>query len=724
MKLPLAWPRPEWSPIDGDKEVAADEELLMTGEGELRGRMITAVRVNGSRRVVKTKAQLDRAVTTAMETAEGSQVEVETEPAVPYDAEPKFLGVRFDAGLRFKRHIRELKTGGLRRVKVLKGMTGASWGFSRRLLKMTYGSYVRAYLEYGGDTVQAFAMPNDRKKLAQVQHAAARAISGCTKSVSSAVAEAEAGLVSLEVRAQAKAAVNFARYERLDEDNPMARRATSKVRHTAIGVSGSESRRDWRGWAKEALAEGKVPEAVERLPIHPVGVQFEEESAASARAGRFAQAEAGPEPEFVSWVSAPICRSDPKEVRRKATLGTLRAIHEGPVRNGGRRLWLFTDGSAMDGVSMGGSGWALWREMEGGEIAADYRASGVWCSSYRSEIRALSGGLAMFCGVEEEDVTELIVCSDSQSSVISLERGAEAQATDAGREVWRWLELCRRRGVAVRVHWVASHCGIAGNERADELAALGRSGPEGGLGALEPDWAEVQRGVPLDLASVRIAMRAWEGAKATERLWAKATAQSRWEADGVSSVARYQKVLADGPPVRMERAPSRQEARFLSQVRSGRCPLFRGYRARVKGAAEETAALCRHCGAKPEDLDHWLLECEALETVAHTVFGRRPELSDIARRPATTLVFCRKAGLRIGADPQGPQCQVAAGSLDVPEARLRKVRWRKTAVAVGKPESRNRKRSRKKKNGEAVRSVSIAERHSRLALGQRGVGGI
>ena len=68
--------------------------------------------------------------------------------------------------------------------------------------------------------------------------------------------------------------------------------------------------------------------------------------------------------------------------------------------------------------------------------------------------------------------TELpvVVCTDSQSALAALREGPAAQRTPLAASVWTALATLASPARRVHLQWVPSHCGIDGNERADDVA--------------------------------------------------------------------------------------------------------------------------------------------------------------------------------------------------------------------------------------------------------------
>ena len=70
------------------------------------------------------------------------------------------------------------------------------------------------------------------------------------------------------------------------------------------------------------------------------------------------------------------------------------------------------------------------------------------------------------------------MCTDSQAALITMAGGPRTQTTRRGATVWSLLRSITEAGQRVTLQWVPAHCGIPGNERADDLAREAASLPQ------------------------------------------------------------------------------------------------------------------------------------------------------------------------------------------------------------------------------------------------------
>jgi ribonuclease HI len=132
------------------------------------------------------------------------------------------------------------------------------------------------------------------------------------------------------------------------------------------------------------------------------------------------------------------------------------------------QLWtvIYTDGSAVGGVNCGGSS-ALVTSGDPGNptfLDARHQCGPEYTTSLEVEMRGL--WLALDCLDDEAVAAGVLICSDSQWALNALkESGHSAYSALAPLQArLRGLKGC------VCFQWVPTHCGLLGNQRADEEA--------------------------------------------------------------------------------------------------------------------------------------------------------------------------------------------------------------------------------------------------------------
>ncbi|KAF0289104.1 Nucleolar protein 6 [Amphibalanus amphitrite] len=148
-------------------------------------------------------------------------------------------------------------------------------------------------------------------------------------------------------------------------------------------------------------------------------------------------------------------------------------------------IWVWTDGSADAGVRSGGAGaFVEWPDGATDELRVP---AGQLCSSFRAEMVTLRAALNHLRDHPHQPSAPITICSDSQSALATLREGPASQKTLLGAAIW--TELAALAGPSRRIHlqWVPSHCGVDGNERADQIAKEATALP--------------QAAVPVDVAT-------------------------------------------------------------------------------------------------------------------------------------------------------------------------------------------------------------------------------
>ena len=223
-------------------------------------------------------------------------------------------------------------------------------------------------------------------------------------------------------------------------------------------------------------------------------------------------------------------------------------------------LTVFTDGSATEGTSSGGSAAVCY---QGQEVVVKMVASGGICSSFDTEVVAMQLAVE---SIKERRPRSAVIVTDSQSLVKALDN--EAPTMDHA------LETLKEGLVEVQaisptvVQWTPSHVGTEGNERADAEAK------EAGL--------LNQEGVPVG----------WNATKAAIKREIRYTPQLN---------NRLSRVYTNWRP---REGGGRREDVVMAQLRSGHCPSTSYYMKRI-GSMEQAG--CEDCGESDEK-DH-ILEC-------------------------------------------------------------------------------------------------------------------
>ena len=116
---------------------------------------------------------------------------------------PTFLGVKLDPRLTCKPHLEEIEARGIRRLAVMRKLSGTKWGANPRLLKTVYTGAVRPVLEYSSSSWIA-AAKSTKSRLNLVQNRGLRIILGAMKTTPVSEMEKTANIQPLVDRRQEK----------------------------------------------------------------------------------------------------------------------------------------------------------------------------------------------------------------------------------------------------------------------------------------------------------------------------------------------------------------------------------------------------------------------------------------------------------------------------------------------------------------------------------------
>ena len=350
----------------------------------------------------------------------------------------KLLGVTLDRLLHFGPHCRSLRQRVRPRTAQLRKLTGRDWGLEERQLRTVATGYVRGALEHAAAAWLPATSPSHQLILEREMRAVARVVTGCPRSTPSHAVMAEAGLAPVAERRLALAARLLAKACALPEDDPLRAIAEARVSARLSAVTG------WRSVGEEIWrAAGITP------PIEPLLPQPEPPW------------DPAPPVFFRLDIGAALPPATSDERRKELATLHLTALPQCAT-------WVWTDSSATGGVSDGGAG-AFIERPDGAEHEVRTPA-GRLCSSYRAEMVALQSALAYMMDNPAHDEYPIVVCTDSQFALAALRGGPAAQSSPLGIAIWRALKELSAGGRQIHLQWVPSHCGLRGNERADDIA--------------------------------------------------------------------------------------------------------------------------------------------------------------------------------------------------------------------------------------------------------------
>ena len=124
---------------------------------------------------------------------------------------------------------------------------------------------------------------------------------------------------------------------------------------------------------------------------------------------------------------------------------------------------IYTDGSATDAIQDGGAGSIIY--LPDGDTIESATATGKHCTNYAAEVKALSQGAQAILDIVANHKEDVVFLTDSKSVLDALACHGEHELRV------KLSKLIESRRVVLQ--WIPAHCGISGNEKADELAKRG-----------------------------------------------------------------------------------------------------------------------------------------------------------------------------------------------------------------------------------------------------------
>ena len=481
-----------------------------------------------------------------------------------FNPHPRLLGITLDRTLCFQAHSQASATKVSMRCRALAAMTSNSWGNKKHVLLRLYHTFARPCLDYCAAAWQPYLSATSYSTLERAHNKGLRVATGQLRTTPIEAIRKEANCPSYTTISRRLTTLAYEKSLRLPISRERHSIAARNVRHRL-------TRPSWRSTAA-ATVKNIVPD--ERLPLpHP------------------------PKPPWSTrhhqWTAAADIpdlppASSPEDTRRLAALRLLESLKHSVL--------IFTDGSASDGTRDGGAAAVVCSGPPASPIAREtVTAPGAkWTSSFEEELRALNLALQW---IHANRPPSVAICTDSQSLVKAL--------SGPSRNSQRLRDLLEECPCEIHLQWVPSHCGIPGNELADQAAktATNLPGPR----------------PATSLAATKCLL--WRAIQDPP------TAHTRTNQTYISPLSSHEKSLP------------REDGVLLAQLRSGHCMRLAAYRNIVRPEEDPT---CPHCHLAPQTVEHWLLDCPALRGTRQRVFnGADPSLSISVTSPKKVLQLAR-----------------------------------------------------------------------------------
>ena len=264
---------------------------------------------------------------------------------------------------------------------------------------------------------------------------------------------------------------------------------------------------------------------------------------------------------------------------------------------------VYTDGSAVDSVRLGGAGVVVTRGDAADPVRIEerMRVAGAITSSYQAELYALME--AMLWLTENRTMWErAMIVSDSQSGLKAVQNAVCGRGEDLLKKIVAAGKMLGANGKTLVFVWVPGHCGLIGNEWADGVAKRAVLGEQKDCECLY---------------------------KTVKCLWKRRERVMEWQHQ------RCRDVYGDGMKYEEEKDWSRNDAVSMARLRSGHSLELRGYRCRIGLENDDS---CRKCGDETESVEH-VVQCDAGWSM-RAMLGINC-LSDLCCRPREAMEYWR-----------------------------------------------------------------------------------
>ena len=357
---------------------------------------------------------------------------------IPQQDTPTYLGVKLDRRLTWGPQISQMESKAVKKMAVMKKLSGTKWGANARILKQVYTGYVRPQLEYGA-TSWGTASKTNTSKLSKVQNASLRIITGGMKTSPICTMETTANIKPLEERRKEKSLIQSEKIKRLPT-HPLHNKLKESTKNRLKRSSPNHLIKTNEKDITSALPSLK--EATEIL------VDYEEWD--------------NPNIKIETNVPGIGEKNEHGDHQLKnLTLEYIDTVYP-------QETWtqVYTDGSSENAVRNGGGGIHI--RYPNGLVTDTSIATGKYSTNYRAESCAILHA-AKTLNSSNNLTNSSVILTDCKSVLQSLESGEESKIfTEIKKEL---KELNEKTNIVLQ--WIPAHCGIPGNEKADKLSKDG-----------------------------------------------------------------------------------------------------------------------------------------------------------------------------------------------------------------------------------------------------------
>ena len=465
-----------------------------------------------------------------------------------YNPNPKVLGLVLDQKLTWKAHIEYIKTAAIKRLNLLKLVANKKWGSDYHTLRTLYVAYIRSKIAYGCE-VWGHAAKTHITELEKIQNAALRLIIGALKTTPVHAMRIEANLPSLALYFEQMSLKKWikGRYDKGKKTTPNSHFQTMNRRNARyIGLPTHEVCQDIENqvppWKKPSL---KIRTEIDNL--------------------------------------------DQKQTIPEATQKIL--TEKDLQERYSTHTKIYTDGSLNREEQKAGAG--IYIPVTGATIHIPLQTKSIVDAEMTAIHRAIQE-------IIERAFNKTVILTDSKTSLQILTGNMESHTT--GKSIMRLIHDYEMQNNEIWLQWIPGHCGLDGNDKADEAAKIAT------------EMGPVNAGQDSQLSELQ-----------ELRFLIAERIKSEWRE---ARTGRSYFSLQPTPMKRGFHSLSREQQSALSQLRLGHFPSD-SYLVKI---GKKTNAECSLCRQREGSVRHILLECAA--TADLRAFPDGVSLVEILGEPA------------------------------------------------------------------------------------------
>jgi len=497
---------------------------------------------------------------------------------IPFNPTPKFLGVHLDRELTFVKHVTEIAARAKSKLRMLSALTHTTWGCLKRDLMKVYITHIRSVMDYAAPGWQPWLAETNMNALEVVQNEALRIISGNVRKSRLSARRLETESQSYATLSKRNILRSVEKAKRMPDNHPR------KLALYEDPVAPKNKRKSWRRVGLNLATEFRPETEYDALPL---------------AFGSCAPWDAPTNLTVHEAVPGISSKADDAAAMRTATLARIRDLNSSVV--------IYTDGSASSGTTDGGAGVVVTSgDPEDPQFIQTIMVKGApRTSSYEEEVSAMNAALDFICDNHQED--QVTICTDSLSLCQAL-----LSLNEAVDPTLRRISQCLP---SIIIQWVPAHCGVPGNEAADQAAKDATNLDDSCRPvSFASECARIRQVVkdpaPTDPGDIRI-----------HNIYSTYS-RARDEAE----------------------VTTRKDQIDIARLRARTHPALQAYQKKIDAQADAT---CPRCGLGEEDLEHWLIDCPAMSAKKMELFGNHALESNILTlKPGKSLELAGVSILR------------------------------------------------------------------------------